>query len=66
MVQETIRINDRIQLEKAQSTLDKKQCGAIQNELSREQCKSTVIALKIGNSDDLKMCDIYEDASERD
>ena len=66
MTQETIRINDRIQLEKAQSTLDEKQCGAIQNELSREQCKNTVIALKIENSDDLKMCDTYEDTSEKD
>ena len=66
IAQEAMRTNDRIQLEKAQYTFDEKQCGAIQNELSREQCKNIVIALKIGNSDDLKMCDTYEDISEKD
>ena len=65
IAQETRRINDRIQFERARSSNDEKQCSKVQDDFVRDQCKSIIIATKIGNSNDLKVCNLYEDTTEK-
>ncbi len=66
IIDETKLTKNRIQFEKARSLGDENQCSTIPDELLQKQCMNVIVAWKIGNSDDVTLCDLYKDAQEKD